>query len=76
MSPGTGSWAACLSYAPVWYAYGIEVRSRRRKVAGVRFTSIAHSAALYVIDSAGDERSGYLMPFSAHLVAEDVRALS
>ena len=61
---------------PVWHAYGIEVRSRRRKVAGVRFTSIAHSAALYVIDPAGDERSGYLMPFSAHLVAENVRALS
>ena len=61
---------------PVWHAYGIEVRSRHRKVAGVRFTSIAHSAALYVIDPAGDERSGYLMPFSAHLVAEDVRALS
>jgi hypothetical protein len=60
---------------PVWRAYGIEVRRLLHRVAGVRFTSVAHSAALYIVDRR-DERSGYLMPFSARLLADDIRALA
>ncbi|HVA21890.1 MAG TPA: SCO family protein [Candidatus Micrarchaeia archaeon] len=50
--------------APVWRAYGIEVRS----------TSV-HSSAIYLIDRAGDERVGWGIPFPPSLFARDARAL-
>lgn len=53
---------------PVWRAYGIDVR----RIPG----DIAHSVALYVIDTHGDLRAGYLFPFSPSDVAHDVRALA
>jgi protein SCO1 len=61
--------------APVWKAYAIGVRQVRRKVAGVHFVSIEHTAALYLVDAHGDERSGYLMPFTPRDLADDVRTL-
>jgi hypothetical protein len=36
---------------------------------------IAHGTALYVLDRAGDERVGYLFPFSCRGVETAVRAL-
>jgi cytochrome oxidase Cu insertion factor (SCO1/SenC/PrrC family) len=61
---------------PIWRTYGIEVKAIRRHLAGVTYTDIAHTAALYVIDPAGYERSGYLMPFLPAQVIDDVRALA
>lgn len=61
--------------APVWKAYAVGVRQVRRKVAGVHFVSIEHTAALYLLDAHGDERSGYLMPFTPRDLAGDVRTL-
>jgi cytochrome oxidase Cu insertion factor (SCO1/SenC/PrrC family) len=54
--------------AKVWRAYGITVIPK----AG----DIAHSTVLYLIDSHGYERAGYLFPFQVPQVAEDVRSLS
>jgi len=51
----------------VWRAYGIEVDPTSH--------DIVHSAALYIIDRRGDERSGYVAPFLPKLVTADVRAL-
>lgn len=53
--------------APVWRAYGIEVR------AGV---DIGHSSAVLLIDRRGYERSGYAIPFLPTLVAADLRTLT
>lgn len=53
--------------SPVWRAYDVGVR----RIPG----DILHSTALYVIDTRGDVRAGYLFPFSADAVARDVRAL-
>jgi protein SCO1/2 len=61
--------------APVWKAYAIEVIQTRKLVAGVHFTSVDHSAALYLVDPKGYERSGYLMPFTPRSLAQDVRSL-
>jgi protein SCO1 len=54
--------------APVWRAYNIAVK----RTPG----DILHSAALYLIDSAGDLRAGYLFPFSAAAVTHDVERLA
>jgi protein SCO1 len=54
--------------APVWRAYDIGVK----RTPG----DILHSAALYVIDPLGDLRAGYLFPFSADSVVQDVRRLA
>jgi cytochrome oxidase Cu insertion factor (SCO1/SenC/PrrC family) len=54
--------------AKVWRAYGITVIPQ----AG----DIAHSTVLYLIDSHGYERSGYLFPFQVAQVAQDVQSLS
>ena len=54
--------------SPIWRAYGIPVRRERG--------DIAHSVALYLIDSHGYLRAGYLFPFSASTVAHDVRAVA
>ena len=51
----------------VWRAYGIEVDPTSH--------DIVHSAALYIVDGHGDERSGYVAPFLPALVTADVRAL-
>ena len=51
----------------VWRAYGIEVDPTSH--------DIVHSAALYIVDGHGDERSGYVAPFLPNLVIADVRAL-
>jgi protein SCO1/2 len=53
--------------ARVWRAYGIEVDPTSHDV--------VHSAALYIVDRRGDERSGYVAPFLPKLVTADVRAL-
>jgi cytochrome oxidase Cu insertion factor (SCO1/SenC/PrrC family) len=55
--------------ARVWRAYHIYVG---RRVGG----DIPHTEALYLIDRAGDERSGYLYPFLARFVTLDLRALA
>lgn len=51
----------------VWSAYGIEVDPTSH--------DIIHSAALYIVDRRGDERSGYVAPFLPKLVMADVGAL-
>jgi hypothetical protein len=48
-------------------AYSIDVRPQQG--------DIAQSAAFYVLDRAGDERAGYLFPFSSRGVEAAVRAL-
>jgi cytochrome oxidase Cu insertion factor (SCO1/SenC/PrrC family) len=53
--------------ARIWRAYSIDVRARQG--------DIAHGTALYVLDGAGDERAGYLYPFSSRGVETAVRAL-
>jgi cytochrome oxidase Cu insertion factor (SCO1/SenC/PrrC family) len=55
--------------AQVWRAYHIYVG---RPVNG----DIPHTEALYLIDRAGDERSGYLYPFLPRFVTLDLRTLA
>jgi cytochrome oxidase Cu insertion factor (SCO1/SenC/PrrC family) len=68
----SGNWHWLLgesaALAPVWRAYNIAVK----RTPG----DILHSAALYVIDSSGDLRAGYLFPFSAVSVTQDVQQLA
>jgi cytochrome oxidase Cu insertion factor (SCO1/SenC/PrrC family) len=52
----------------VWRAYRIEVAPMRG--------DIGHSAALYVIDPRGYQRTLYLFPFAAREVAQDIRYLA
>lgn len=54
--------------ASVWRAYDIAVKQTPG--------DILHSTALYLIDSLGDLRAGYLFPFSAAAVARDVQRLA
>ena len=54
--------------AQVWRAYQITVEP----VSG----DIVHSTALYLIDSKGDERAGFLMPIVTGLVAADLKTLA
>jgi protein SCO1/2 len=67
----TGRWHWLLgtrrTLARVWAAYHIGVR----RTPG----DILHSSALYVVDTHGYLRAGYLFPFSAASVAGSVRAL-
>jgi protein SCO1/2 len=56
------------SLAPVWRAYNIVVK----RTPG----DILHATALYLIDSRGYLRAGYLFPFAADVVAGDVRRLA
>ncbi len=67
MARGAGSWDHPLELGRVWSAYGIEVDPTSH--------DIIHSAALYIVDRRGDERSGYVAPFLPKLVTADVRAL-
>ena len=53
--------------APVWRAYGIEVRPGP--------DDIAHSGALYVIDARGDQRAGFASPIQAPRVLQAVKGL-
>jgi cytochrome oxidase Cu insertion factor (SCO1/SenC/PrrC family) len=53
--------------APVWRAYRIFVKP----VAG----DVVHSDAFYVIDRNGDERAGFVAPFSPGLLTLDLRRL-
>jgi len=68
----SGNWQWLLgdkaALAPVWRAYNIAVK----RTPG----DILHSTALYVIDPVGDLRAGYLFPFSADAVAQDVQRLA
>ena len=68
----TGNWRWLLgsraALAPVWRAYNIAVK----RTPG----DILHSTALYLIDSGGHLRAGYLFPFSAVSVAQDVQRLA
>jgi protein SCO1/2 len=67
--------------APVWNAYHIGVRfSHGRAVQTGNTTirvagSVSHTIALYLIDSHGRERFGYLPPFQPAAVAKAVVAL-
>jgi cytochrome oxidase Cu insertion factor (SCO1/SenC/PrrC family) len=68
----SGNWQWLLgdkaALAPVWRAYNIAVK----RTPG----DILHSTALYLIDPTGDLRAGYLFPFSAAAVAQDVQRLA
>jgi protein SCO1/2 len=68
----SGNWQWLLgdkaALAPVWRAYHIAVK----RTPG----DILHSTALYLIDPAGDLRAGYLFPFSAAAVTQDVQHLA
>jgi protein SCO1 len=52
----------------VWEAYRIEVLP-------VKGGDIAHSSAVYLIDKQGDERAGFLVPFSPSFVVSDLKVL-
>ena len=54
--------------ARVWRSYHIAVRATKGE--------IAHSDAFYVIDRNGDERAGFLTPFSPGLLTRDLRRLA
>ncbi len=54
--------------APVWAAYHVFVKQTR--------SDIVHTDAVYLIDSGGSERAGYLYPFPPASVAHDLRVLS
>ena len=54
--------------ARVWSRYHIAVK--------VTKGDIAHSDAFYVIDRNGDERAGFLTPFSPGLLTHDLRRLA
>ncbi|TML94688.1 MAG: SCO family protein [Actinobacteria bacterium] len=68
----SGNWHWLLgdkaALAPVWRSYNIAVK----RTPG----DILHSTALYLIDATGDLRAGYLFPFSAAAVTQDVRRLA
>jgi protein SCO1 len=66
---GRWSWlmGSSAQLARIWRAYGIEVDPTSH--------DIIHSAALYIVDRQGDERSGYVAPFLPKLVTADVGAL-
>ena len=68
--PGNWHWllGRKAELAPVWRAYDIAVK----RTPG----DILHSAALYVIDPVGNLRAGYLFPFSADPVVQDVQRLA
>lgn len=60
---------------PVWKRFGIEVLPNVQTIDGIKVSGIAHSAAIYLLDPTGNERTGYVAPFLPRLVAEDVRTL-
>jgi len=68
----SGSWHWVLGsrreLAPVWRAYRIYVKWARG--------DIVHSDAVYVVDSRGYERVGYLFPFLPSSVEHDLRVLA
>lgn len=68
--PGNWHWllGRRAALAPVWRAYDVAVK----RTPG----DILHSAALYVIDPLGNLRAGYLFPFSADSVVQDVQRLA
>jgi cytochrome oxidase Cu insertion factor (SCO1/SenC/PrrC family) len=51
--------------AAVWKSYGIEVEQTTN--------DILHGAAVYLLDSRGDERAGYLAPLLPNFISLDVR---
>lgn len=67
--PGSWQWlvGSRRQLARIWRAYRIDVKGSG--------PSIGHGAALYLLDAAGDERTGYLIPFLPALVVADLRAL-
>jgi cytochrome oxidase Cu insertion factor (SCO1/SenC/PrrC family) len=56
------------SLAGVWRAYGIAVEPTSH--------DIVHGMALYLIDRAGDERTGYLFPFLPGFLTGDLKQLA
>jgi protein SCO1/2 len=53
---------------PVWQSYEIVVKWTR--------ADVLHGTALYVIDTRGDLRAGYLFPFATNAVGREVQQLS
>lgn len=53
---------------PVWGAYGIAVSAKTN--------DIVHGMALYLVDRAGDERTGYLFPFLPGFLRSDLKRLA
>jgi cytochrome oxidase Cu insertion factor (SCO1/SenC/PrrC family) len=68
--PWTWHWVngSPASLAAVWRAYGIAVRPTSH--------DIVHGMALYLIDRAGDERTGYLFPFLPGFLTSDLEHLA
>jgi protein SCO1/2 len=59
----------------VWKKFGIEVKQTRTAIDGITVTGVGHSSVIYVVDQEGFERTGYVAPFDARLVASDVLSL-
>jgi cytochrome oxidase Cu insertion factor (SCO1/SenC/PrrC family) len=60
---------------PVWKRYGIDVRVRTRRIAGVVVHDVSHTEATYVIDRSGYVRALFLWPFSADAVMRSATQL-
>jgi protein SCO1 len=75
----TGPWVWLMgtrsTLKPVWKKFGIEVLPTVKTIDGIKVSGIAHSAAVYLLDRSGNERTGYVAPFLPRLLAEDVRTL-
>src|SRR5579864_5426672 len=69
----TGPWVWLMgtrsTLKPVWKKFGIEVLPTVKTIDGIKVSGIAHSAAVYLLDRNGNERSGYVAPFLPKLVA-------
>ena len=62
--------------ARIWRAYGIEVLTSTRTVAGVKVRRVAHTEAAYVVDRNGWQRAVFVWPYSAKGVVATLRSLS
>jgi cytochrome oxidase Cu insertion factor (SCO1/SenC/PrrC family) len=62
--------------AQVWRAYGIQVMSRTKKIAGVTVHQVGHTEAAYVVDAHGRQRALFLWPYSTDGLLQALRALS
>jgi cytochrome oxidase Cu insertion factor (SCO1/SenC/PrrC family) len=59
----------------VWKVYGIGVKIRTIKFAGVPQHEITHVEMIYILDASGHERDAYLYPFGVNQVIQGVRQL-
>jgi cytochrome oxidase Cu insertion factor (SCO1/SenC/PrrC family) len=62
--------------ARVWRWYRIGVTVSKKRIAGVLVREISHTAAAYLIDSAGGERALFLYPFRTVDVISALRKIS